>query len=144
MSGLEIDDDLVRHLAALLEETGLSEIEYAIGDKRVRVARNNATPSPVSHAGDQPQEAPAANEPEIVHRSIVTAPMVGTVFAAPEPGAEPFVKIGDSVDEGQTLFLIEAMKTYNPIRAPCTGTVSRILVTDGSPVEYGEELLFLD
>jgi acetyl-CoA carboxylase biotin carboxyl carrier protein len=143
MARFSIDDDLVRRLAQLLDETGLSEIEYAAGETRIRVARALVAPAavapPIPVAGGDGETA----EPAAVEGTVVRAPMVGTVFAAPEPGATPFVRLGDSVAEGQTLFLIEAMKTYNPVRAPCAGIVARILVTDSAPVEYDEELLVL-
>ncbi len=145
MTKLEIDAELIRELAALLEETGLSEIEVGDGDARVRVVRNSAGPAPAGNAVDptttQAEPAPAvdASDP-----GAVTSPMVGTVFVAPEPGAAPFVSVGDDVAEGRTLFIIEAMKVMNPIRAPRAGTVTRILVSNGDPVEYGEALLILE
>lgn len=139
----QIDSDLVRRLAELLEETGLSEIEYGTGTWRIRVARG--VPPVVAAAG--PPEATAAGPAraesvELATRAgTVTSPMVGTVYLAPEPGAENFVKLGDRVDEGQTLLLIEAMKTFNEIRAPNAGEVSAILVEDRTPVEYGDALM---
>ncbi|MFO0998083.1 MAG: acetyl-CoA carboxylase biotin carboxyl carrier protein subunit [Alphaproteobacteria bacterium] len=146
MAKTEIDSDAVRQLAALLEETGLTEIEYAQGDWRVRVARAangvaaHAAPAPVATSGaPQPAEAAAAEHP-----GMVRSPMVGTVYLAREPGAAPFVRPGSTVREGETLLLIEAMKTYNEVRAPQAGRVSRILVADGAPVEYGEPLLILE
>lgn len=146
MAKTEIDSDAVRQLAALLEETGLTEIEYAQGDWRVRVARAangvaaHAAPAPAATSGaPQPAEAAAAEHP-----GMVRSPMVGTVYLAREPGAAPFVRPGSTVREGETLLLIEAMKTYNEVRAPQAGRVSRILVADGAPVEYGEPLLILE
>ncbi len=145
MKKLEIDVELIRRLAALLDETGLSEIELGDGDSRVRVVRNSAAASPAVKAGN-PAPAAATPEPAVDggHPGAVTSPMVGTVFVAPEPGAEPFVSVGDDVAEGQTLFVIEAMKVMNPIKAPRAGTVTRILVSNGDPVEYGEALLILE
>ena len=145
MSGFEIDAELIRRLAALLEETGLSEIEVAKGDERVRVAR--AAPAAAAPAAYPPQAAaPGAPSAPVAadHPGLVKSPMVGTVYLAPEPGAPAFIRAGDTVTEGQTLLLIEAMKTYNPVRAPRGGKVVRILVSDGTPVEFGEGLLILE
>ena len=145
MKKFEIDTDLIRKLADLLVETGLSEIELGDGDRRIRVVRNGV-------ATLSPQEEPAAlvGEPASVSAEgehptgAVTSPMVGTVFVAPEPGALPFISVGDEVSEGQTLFVIEAMKVMNPIRAPQPGKVTRILVSNGDPVEFGEVLVVLE
>jgi len=148
MSELNVDGDLVRRLAELLEETGLTELEYAAGDQRIRVSRavGPAAPATVTLAAATEMSGAAATAGETVagHPGAVTAPMVGTVYLSPEPGADPFVHVGDSVIEGQTLLLIEAMKTYNPVRAPRSGKVVRILVADSTPVEYGEELIVLE
>jgi acetyl-CoA carboxylase biotin carboxyl carrier protein len=144
MAETEFDSDLVRKLAELLEETGLSEIEYAAGDLRVRVARN-AVAAPVAIAPrTEPLPGPAAAHEEPLHPGAVTAPMVGTVYLSPEPGAEPFVRVGSTVVEGETLLLLEAMKTFNEVRAPRAGKVIRLLVADGTPVEYGEPLVILE
>jgi acetyl-CoA carboxylase biotin carboxyl carrier protein len=144
---LTIDSELVRTLAALLAETGLSEIEYAVGDRRIRVARAAAA---VSVAVPPPVVAPAtiaaaeqAASPAD-HPGSVKAPMVGTVYLAPQPEAPPFVKLGDTVAEGQVLLIIEAMKVMNQIRATRGGRLARILVEDGAPVEYGEALMVLE
>jgi acetyl-CoA carboxylase biotin carboxyl carrier protein len=139
---LSVDGDLVRALAALLEETGLSEIEYAQGDRRIRVVRNApvvpavtvSVPPSASAAPAAPAESPGA----------VKAPMVGTAFLAPQPGAKPFVSVGDQVREGQALLVIEAMKVMNQIHAPHTGRVAEILVADGTPVEFGQVLMVLE
>lgn len=145
MKKLEIDTDLIRQLVALLDETGLSEIEVGEGDRRIRVARNGVkipAPAPVTSA---PSDTPAAVPAESEHPpGAVTSPMVGTIYAAPEPGEPPFISVGDEVNEGQTLFIIEAMKMMNPIRAPRTGRVTRILVANGDPVEFGEVLVTLE
>lgn len=145
MPKLDVDGDLIRKLAALLEETGLIEIEYSSGDDRIRVVRGSSTAAaagaPQAAPNSDPQAAPAAAE---ALSGAVTAPMVGTVYLSPEPGAAPFIRAGDMVTEGQTLLLIEAMKTFNPVRAPQSGRVARILVADGSPVEYGEGLVILE
>ena len=146
-----INSDLVRQLAALLDETGLTEIEYESGAMRLRVARQ---PAPVVPAGFAPalpaspssagETAPSASAPDARHPGAVTSPMVGTAYTQPEPGMPEFVKPGDRVREGQTLLLIEAMKTFNEIRAPRAGVVSRVLVQNEQPVEYGDVLLILD
>jgi len=151
MPNFDIDGELVRKLAALLEETGLTEIEYASGDQRVRVARGGIVTSvpgiPAHSVADTETTSPAASTAEAgeaAHPGAVTAPMVGVAYLAPEPGAEHFIKLGDTVSEGQTLLLIEAMKTFNPIRAPQAGIVRQILIADSSPVEYGEALVILE
>ena len=150
------DPELIRGLAALLRETDLSEIEVAQGDWRIRVARHlsiNATvgaPLAVPEPRAMPGEAePAAGPPAPAldpetHSGTVTSPMVGTAYRAPEPGAPPFVEVGSQVREGQTLLIVEAMKTMNAIPAPRTGTVVAILFEDGQPVEYGEPLLIIE
>ncbi len=148
MKQFDVDTDLIRRLAQLLEETGLSEIELGEGDWRVRVARGgagtvDANVAPASKPAPGTAE-PEASAPELSPPGAVTSPMVGTVYVASEPGAEPFVKIGDRVKEGDTVFIIEAMKVMNPIRAPRAGTVARVLVSNGDPVEYGEALLILE
>ena len=143
---LTVDGDLVRALAALLTETGLSEIEYAVGERRIRVARG--TPAAVSVAVPAPAAAPAAmpTAPAAVAETAgaVKSPMVGTAYLSPQPDASPFVKLGDSVREGQTLLIIEAMKVMNQIPAPRAGKVTQILVSDGAPVEYGQPLVVLE
>jgi acetyl-CoA carboxylase biotin carboxyl carrier protein len=139
-----VDDDLVRKLAALLDDTGLTEIEYAKGEESIRVSRG-ATAAPSGAAVISATAVAAAPSGATgSHPGAVTAPMVGTVYLAPEPGSAPFVSLGDMVIEGQTLLLIEAMKTYNPVRATRAGKVVRILVMDTAPVEYGEELIILE
>jgi acetyl-CoA carboxylase biotin carboxyl carrier protein len=146
MTKLSIDPDLIRALATLLEETGLGEIEYAEGDRRVRVARpaGPTATTVVAAAAPAPAALAAAASETAVPANAVTSPMVGTVYLASEPGAPTFVKVGDRVREGQTLLIIEAMKVMNPIRAPRAGTVTRILVANGAPVEYGEPLLVIE
>lgn len=145
MSVFELDTDFVRKLAVLLKETGLNEIEYAEGDKRIRVAAQASTVHVTSPAF--PAAAPAApfpaEEKKAIKGTAVDAPMVGTVYLAPEPGAAPFVKIGDKVKAGDTLLIIEAMKVMNPIKAPVAGTIGDILVSDAKPVEFGETLLLI-
>ena len=146
MAKFKVDTDLIHQLAALLEETGLSEIELGEGDRRVRVARGGRAPSsPAPNESALPAEAdPAPTVVDASHPGAVISPMVGTVYVAPEPGAPPFVNVGDTVSEGQTLCIVEAMKTPNAISAPRAGTVTQILISDGEPVEYGEVLLILD
>ncbi len=157
MAKTPIDSELVRSLAALLDETHLTEIEYEAAGLRIRVARQAA--SPVSYPA--PPAAPAAavaappplasspastsaSEDPSNHPGAVKSPMVGVAYLSPEPGATRFVNVGDTVSEGQTLLLIEAMKTFNPIRAPRAGRVVSILVNDGQPVEFGEPLLIVE
>lgn len=145
MSANEDISDLVRTLADLLGETGLSEIEYAKGDWRIRVAKSglaSAVPLPMAAAtAAAPQSAVCA--PEAAPSGAITSPMVGTVYRSQDPGAAPFVEVGDEVTEGQTLLLIEAMKTFNEIRAPRAGRIVKIMVENGAPVEYGDPLLVL-
>jgi acetyl-CoA carboxylase biotin carboxyl carrier protein len=137
-----IDPDFVRELATLLEETGLTEIEVEETGVRVRVARQGA---PVAYAPSAPaQAASAADAAAPARGTVVTSPMVGTAYLGPAPGAPPFVKPGDSVGEGQTLVIIEAMKTMNQVPSNATGRVIEIYVQDGQPVEYGEPLMLID
>ena len=148
MAKLDIDEALVRQLSELLEETGLSEIEYEADGQRIRVARNGlavALGAPQAAPGAQPVPAPvpASSGAEPVPAGAVTSPMVGTVYVAAEPGAPPLVNVGDTVKEGQTLLIIEAMKVMNPLASPHAGTVTRVLVSDGQPVEFGEPLLVI-
>ncbi|CAN5221899.1 acetyl-CoA carboxylase biotin carboxyl carrier protein [soil metagenome] len=145
------DGALIRELALLLDETNLTEIEVERAGMRVRVARNiqiaaavpqNYQPAP-QYA---PVAAPAATAPveAAKHPGAVPSPMVGTVYWASEPGARPFIEVGTKVAVGQTLVIIEAMKTMNQIPAPRAGTVTQILVEDGAPVEYGEPLVIIE
>ena len=148
MAKLNLDKALIRELTLLLEETGLSEIEVEENGRRIRVARNAATVNAVSAKAAEAPETAAIGEgaaaTEASHPGAVTSPMVGTVYLSAEPGALPFVTAGANVTQGQTLFIVEAMKTMNPIPAPRDGTVSRILIANGAPVEYGEVLLILE
>jgi acetyl-CoA carboxylase biotin carboxyl carrier protein len=151
-----IDPELVRELAAILSESGLSEIEVEHGELRLRLARTltaMAAPAqvvqvPQSIAAQAPPPtaapAPAAASDPKSHPGMVPSPMVGTAYLSPEPGAAPFVKIGDTVTQGQTIMVVEAMKTFNPIPAPRAGKVTAILVDDGQPVEYGEPLAIVE
>lgn len=148
-SDLAVDAELVRQLAALLEETGLTEIEYSVRDRRIRVARNvvttvSAAPAAVPAAApSETKEALAAVAP-VDHPGAIKAPMVGTAYIAPQPDQPPFVKLGDKVSEGQVLLIVEAMKVMNQIRAPRAGTVSRVYIGDAEPVEYGTALMLIE
>lgn len=147
-----IDHDAIRDLAKLLDETGLSEIEIQRDGVSIRVARNliaaggrarpaeaSAAPAAVAVAGPT-----AASIEPARHPGLVASPMVGTAYLGPAPGARAFVEIGTQVKAGDTLMIIEAMKTMNQIPAPRSGTVTQILIEDGQPVEYGEPLLILE
>jgi acetyl-CoA carboxylase biotin carboxyl carrier protein len=136
------DAELIRTLAALLTETGLTEIEYAIGDRRIRIARvHGATPPAATVAALPITPAPPA---PVEHPGAIKAPMVGTAYLAPQPGDPPFVHLGDAVTEGQPLLIIEAMKVMNQIRAHRPGRVAEILVADAQPVEYGTVLMLIE
>ena len=139
-----IDAEAVRQLAELLKETGLTEIEIEHNGARIRVSRGGpavaAVAAPVAAAAPQPAAAAPASGPPA---GAVPSPMVGTVYLSPEPGKPPFVKVGQQVKEGDTLFIVEAMKTMNPIPAPRGGTVKEITVENGTPVEFGQTLLIL-
>jgi acetyl-CoA carboxylase biotin carboxyl carrier protein len=143
----EIDEALVRQMAQLLTETGLTEIEYAGKDWRLRVVRQQApmTVSAPTITVPAASSAPAAAPIRAAdHAGAIKSPMVGTVYLAPEPGAAPFAKPGDKVREGQTLMIIEAMKVMNPIPAPRAGTVAEIAVGNGEPVEFGQLLAVVE
>ncbi len=149
MSGFPIDEKAVRRLAALLEETGVGEIEYRDGDRSLRISARGAAPVSAPAAAP-PQDAPpvgATPPPQqaspVAEGTPVTAPIVGTVYLQPEPGQPAFVQIGDRVQAGQTLLIIEAMKVYNQIPAPSDGVIRQVLVSSGDPVEYGETLMIL-
>ena len=147
-----INADAVRQLAKLLDETGLTEIEYATGAIRDRVARQQtvvheaAAPAAAAAPVSTPVAAPALVEKayDATHPGAVKSPMVGTGYLAPEPGAPGFVAVGDRVKEGQTLMLVEAMKTFNEIKSPRAGTVRKILIENQQPVEYGDVLMIID
>ena len=149
------DADLVRSLAALMAETGLGEIEYAIGDERIRVARGGGSIAGSAPAGGMvlPPEPTAAPAPATGANGfdrhadpagIVKSPMVGVAYLAAQPGAAPFVSVGDTVSEGQTILIIEAMKVMNQIRAPRAGKLTKVLVADAEPVEYGAALMLIE
>ncbi|MEE4013478.1 acetyl-CoA carboxylase biotin carboxyl carrier protein [Roseibium sp. FZY0029] len=150
----KFDTALIRDLAVLLDETNLSEIELEQGDTRIRVARQMSISAPVNVAAPMaapmapaaaPSQAAAAPAAEPAHAgTTVTSPMVGTAYLAAEPGAPAFIQVGDKVTEGQTILIIEAMKTMNHIPATKAGTVKQILVEDAQPVEFGEPLIIVE
>ena len=151
---LPFDPEAVRQLATILADTGLTEIEIEGKEGRIRVARAHPpaqAPSPTTTVSVSPSSLPAvANsalgvpDDDAAHPGAVLSPMVGIVYLAPEPGATPYIAPGQAVAAGQILLLIEAMKTYNQIKAQKAGTVTRILVASGAPVEYGEPLLIIE
>jgi acetyl-CoA carboxylase biotin carboxyl carrier protein len=145
-----IDQSIIRDLAGILKETDLTEIEVEQGDLRIRVSRAGTVAAPVQHYV-APAAAPAALAATPVapvsaagNPNAVPAPMVGTAYFAPAPGADPFIQLGSKVKEGQTILIIEAMKTMNQIASPRSGTVTAILIEDASPVEYGELLVVIE
>jgi acetyl-CoA carboxylase biotin carboxyl carrier protein len=151
----DMNTALIRELAQILDETGLTEIEVGRDDWHVRVAKGGqpvavqattpaagaapATPAPASDT-----DAAGAHATTADHPGTLTSPMVGVAYMAPEPGAAPFVKVGDSISEGQTVMIIEAMKVFNNIKASRSGKVTRIFVSDGNPVEFGEPLMVIE
>lgn len=149
MSQHQLDSELIRNLASLLDETKLTEIEYQRDNVRIRVARNlppqsvALPPVPIA-APAAVAVAPVAAPAPADHPGMLPSPMVGTVYLAAEPGARPFIVVGDTVQKGQTLLIIEAMKVMNPLPSPRTGVVKEIVVTDGKPVEYGEPLVIIE
>ncbi|MFY9762797.1 MAG: acetyl-CoA carboxylase biotin carboxyl carrier protein [Xanthobacteraceae bacterium] len=143
----EVDHDVIRELAKLLDETGLTEIEYERDGVSIRVARHGTAPAVRGRSTEAPLCAPSAAAPAsdpMQHPGLVASPMVGTAYLGPAPGARPFVEVGSAVKAGETLIIIEAMKTMNQIPAPRSGTVLQILIEDGQPVEYGEPLLVIE
>jgi acetyl-CoA carboxylase biotin carboxyl carrier protein len=154
MAKFEMDTDFIRKLAAILEETNLGEIEMADGERKIRVARPTTVAGPAAPIAMAPMAsaAPIAMVPVAVaaagdhskHPGAVKSPMVGTAYLSPEPGKPVFVHVGDKVTAGQTLLIIEAMKTFNPIKAPKAGTVTQILIENSRPVEFGEVLMIVE
>ncbi|HYZ39754.1 MAG TPA: biotin/lipoyl-containing protein [Stellaceae bacterium] len=134
------DAELIRTLAALLNETGLTEIEYAVGDRRIRIARAAVAAAPPI----TPPAAGIGHAVSVEHPGAVKAPMVGTAYLAPQPGDPPFVRLGEAIVEGQPLLIIEAMKVMNQIRAHRPGRIAQILVADAQPVEYGATLMLIE
>ena len=144
---MQVDTDLVRELAAMLNDTGLSEIEVGDGERKIRVSRNmTAVSAPMMAAPvAPPAAAPAAAAPSApaIAANAMKSPMVGTAYLAPEPDAPPFVSVGQQVNVGDTVLIIEAMKVMNPIVAAISGTVTEILVESGQPVEFDQPLLVI-
>ena len=143
MTKLKVDSDLIRELAAILDETGLTEIEVSDNGQGLRVSRAGTAAPAVTVAAAPAAAADPAPPPAAVDTDAVTSPMVGTVYLAPQPGDPPFVQPDDTVAQGQTLVIIEAMKVMNPIQAPRAGTVKAIMVDDAQPVEFGDPLVVL-
>ena len=152
---MKIDSKAIKQLAELLEETGLNEIEVADGDKSLRVSKGGGTvvaSGGAVAAATMPSDPAVPQQPNVSapdtvahsHPGAVTSPMVGTAYMASEPGAAPFVQKGTSVNAGDTLMIIEAMKVMNPIKAENGGTVTQILVEDGQPVEFGDVLVVIE
>ena len=156
MAKFELDTDFVRKLAEILQETSLGEIELTDGERSIRIARQVVTiaaaapvqaAAPLAAASGTPAAAAAAPPAEgsdlSKHPGAVKSPMVGTAYLAPEPGKPPYVNLGDKVAVGQTLLIIEAMKTFNPIKAPKAGTVMQILIENAQAVEFGEPMMIV-
>ena len=150
MSKFDIDEALIRRLAKLLKETGLTEIEFETDDARIRVnagAVGQVVAAAPAIAAPAAASAAALTQPpagaDAAAAGTVSSPMVGTAYLAPEPNAAAFVKVGDRIAKGQTVLIIEAMKVMNPIPAPHAGTVTQILVQDGQPVEFGEPMMVI-
>lgn len=151
---MQVDTDLVRQLAELLDATSLTEIEVQDGERRIKVARKVQVAAPAAHApayAPAPQavaasasSAAAATPPQVDNSNAIRSPMVGTAYLAPEPGAPNFVAVGASVNAGDTLLIIEAMKVMNPITAPHGGTVRAVLIANGSPVEFDQPLVVIE
>ncbi len=151
---MKINPESIKELAALLDETGLTEIEVSEGEKTIRVAKGSPAAAPVYHAAPAsmpsdptlPQTANIAGPDNVAHThpGAVTSPMVGTVYMQPSPDAPAYVKKGDTVEAGDTLLIIEAMKVMNPIKAEKSGTVTHIMVQSGQPVEYGDVLMVIE
>jgi acetyl-CoA carboxylase biotin carboxyl carrier protein len=147
--GMQVDTKLVRELAELLNDTGLSEIEVEDGDRKIKVARtiNAVAAAPVAVAAPAAAPAPvlpAEAAPAAIPANALKSPMVGTAYLTPEPGAAPFVSVGDKVSAGATLLIVEAMKVMNPITAPNGGTVKAVFVESGQPVEFDQPLMVIE
>lgn len=150
---MQVDVTLVRELAALLDDTNLTEIEVEDGDRKIRVARKAGAAAPV-YAAPAPVAAPAAAAPAVAapaaaenavpSGNVVKSPIVGTAYLAAEPGAAPFAKVGSRVQAGETIVIVEAMKVMNAITAPVSGTVKAVLVDNGQPVEYDQPLIVIE
>lgn len=149
---LSFDPEVLRQLAALLNDSGLAEIELEEGDRRLRLARAVAQPTQMTHMMPAMMAQPAAGTPVAVepaadaalHPGTVKSPMVGVAYLAAEPGAPQFITVGQTIEVGQTLLLIEAMKTFNQLKSPRAGMVKQILIASGQPVEYDEPLVIIE
>ncbi len=155
MSNLSFDPEAIRALAKILRETDLTEIELVEDGSRIRVARTAPVQQVVQGVAPAPAASPAAAAPTAAEAAaseeitaatpgVVASPMVGVAYLSPEPGSAPFISLGARVSQGQTILLIEAMKTFNQIKAPKAGTVTRILIENGTPVEFAEPLLVIE
>ncbi|PCJ43918.1 MAG: acetyl-CoA carboxylase, biotin carboxyl carrier protein [Alphaproteobacteria bacterium] len=147
MSKMFVDQDVIRDLATLLNETDLTEIEVQDGEKKIRVVRNISVAAPVAIVAAPAISVPVAPETAVAdkdHPGTVASPMVGTLYMAADPESDDFIKIGDEVAVGQTLMIIEAMKVMNQIPAPKSGTVTKILVENAQPVEFGDPLVIIE
>jgi acetyl-CoA carboxylase biotin carboxyl carrier protein len=149
MKKFQLDIEAIRQLANVLSDTGLTEIECETEGCRIYVSKQTQIVAPVHYNQDltpktesQTQAAPALQVEK--NKNFIKSPMVGTLYLAKEPGATPFIKVGDSIQEGQMLLIIEAMKVMNPLKSPQNGIVKEILVSDGTPVEYGQPLLVIE
>ena len=151
---MRIDPALVRELAQLLTDNALTEIEVADGERRIKVSREPAPVMGAAAAAPAPAAAPALSgppmhgkedlgQPEEIKGNTVKSPMVGTAFLSPEPGAKPFIEVGDAVKAGDTLLIVEAMKVMNPITAPEGGVIKKILVADAQPIEFDQPLVVI-
>lgn len=146
---IEVDDELIRKLSDIMNETGLTEIEIGSEGLSVRVARGGTAvtyaAAPAASGGGAPAASAAPVEiSHADHPGVVTSPMVGVAYTSAEPGADPFITVGDNVTSGQVVLLIEAMKVFNQIKAPQSGKVTKILIESGKPVEFGEPLLIIE
>jgi acetyl-CoA carboxylase biotin carboxyl carrier protein len=144
MSRPDEDLALIRKLAELLNDSGLGELEYETNGRRVRLAKQAHAAAAPAAAGGAPATAAQPVTDDASNPGAVKSPMVGTAYLSPEPGKPAFINVGDKVAAGQTLLIIEAMKTFNPIKAPKAGTVSRIIIGNAQPVEFGQVLLIVD
>ena len=141
---IDVDDELIRKLAGIMDDTGLTEIEIGSDGLNLRVARGGTVVAAAPAAAPATASPAEAEIPQADHPGVVTSPMVGVAYLAAEPGAAPFVNVGDTVTSGQVVFLIEAMKVFNQIKAPQAGKVTKIFVEAGAPVEFGEPLLIIE
>ena len=148
----KFDTNLIRKLAELLDETGLNEIEYGTEDLHLRVAKGTSNPTIQSVLSSASKEITTEEVDNKIleeskyanHPGVVISPIVGTAYISPDPDSAPFVKVGDAVSVGDTLILVEAMKVFNPIKAPHAGTVTRVFINNGTPIEFGEPLLIIE